>query len=108
MFARLRPGVTLAAAQAELDALGRQLEIAYPSANVNHRFRVVPLDKYYASINPSAGRGWTLMLGAVGLVLLIACVNVANLLLARNATRTQECVIRAALGASRRGWRGSC
>ena len=101
VFARLRPGITVQAAQAELDVLGRQLEAAYPSANVNHQFRVIPLDKYYASVNPSAGRGLILMLGAVGLVLLIACVNVANLLLARAATRTRECVIRAALGASR-------
>jgi putative ABC transport system permease protein len=101
VFARLRPGVTLAAAQAELDVLGRQLEAAYPSTTVNRGFRVIPLEKYYAAVNPSAGRGLTLMLGAVGLVLLIACVNVANLLLARAATRTRECVIRVALGASR-------
>jgi putative ABC transport system permease protein len=101
VFARLRPGITLAAAQAELDVLGRRIEATSPSANVNHRFRVIALDKYYASIDPSAGRALVLMLGAVGLVLLIACVNVANLLLARNATRSRECVIRAVLGASR-------
>jgi putative ABC transport system permease protein len=101
VFARLRPGVTLAAAQAELDLLGREIDARSPSPNINHRFRVIPLDKYYASIDPSAGRALTLMFGAVGLVLLIACVNVVNLLLARNATRKRECVIRAALGASR-------
>jgi putative ABC transport system permease protein len=101
VFARLRPGVTLAAAQAELDVLGRQIATAHPSTNVNHRFGVVPLDKYYAAVSPSASQGLILMFGAVGLVLLIACVNVANLLLARAAARTRECVVRAALGASR-------
>ena len=101
VMARLRPGVTLADVQAALDVLGRQLEIDYASKPVNHRFAVMPLDKYYASVNPSAGRGLMLMLGAVGLVLLIACVNVANLLLARAAARGRECIIRSALGASR-------
>ena len=52
VFARLRPGVTLAAAQAELDVLGRQIEAAFPSTNVNQRFRVIPLDKYYAVGRP--------------------------------------------------------
>jgi putative ABC transport system permease protein len=100
-FARLRPGVTLAQAQAELDTIARRLEAEYPATNTTRRFSLVPLEKYYAEIQPKAGDGLLLMLGAVGLVLLIACVNVASLLLARGVTRYRECVIRAALGASR-------
>ena len=79
----------------------RQLELAYSSPNVNREFSVAPLDKNYASIGPGAEQSLMLMLGAVALVLLIACVNVANLLLARAIARERECVVRSALGASR-------
>ena len=101
VVARLRPEATIASAQAALDVLGRQLDLAYSSPNANHQFSVAPLDKNYASIGPGATESLMLMLGAVVLVLLIACVNVANLLLARATARQRECVVRSALGASR-------
>ena len=100
VVARLRPGVTVSAAQAEVDVIAGQLARGYPPFS-GRRLGVVPLDKYYAAIQPGASRGLTLLLGAVGVVLLIGCVNVANLLLARAAARGRECFIRAAVGASR-------
>jgi predicted permease len=101
VFARLKPGVALAQARAELDTIAHRLERDHPATNKGRRFSVAPLDKYYASTDRKATRGLLLMLGAVGLVLLIACANVANLLLARSVTRSRECVIRAAMGAGR-------
>ena len=101
VVARLRPEVTIGSAQAAVDVLARQLDLAYSSPNVNREFSVAPLGKNYASIGPGAKQSLMLLLGAVALVLLIACVNIANLLLARGIARERECVVRSALGASR-------
>jgi putative ABC transport system permease protein len=101
VVARLRPDATIESAQAALDVLARQLELVYSSPNVNREFSVAPLGKNYASIGPGAEHSLMLLLGAVALVLLMACVNVASLLLARSIPRERECAVRSALGASR-------
>lgn len=97
---RLKPGVTLTAAQADLDGVMRRLAEAYPDANRGNGASLVPLKERLIG---DVGLILWMLLGAVGFVLLIACVNVSNLLLARSTGRTREFAIRAALGAGR--WR---
>jgi putative ABC transport system permease protein len=96
---RLKPGVTPAAAQAQMAAIAQQLEKEYPAINTGLGIRVSPLRAYLAD---DARTLQLLLLGAVGMVLLIACVNIANMLLARSLAREKEMAIRTALGATRR------
>ncbi|HEY6392766.1 MAG TPA: ABC transporter permease, partial [Bryobacteraceae bacterium] len=96
---RLRPGVTLAAARNDLDQIMQRLAQEDPGTENDHRaYGLFLSDTKTATIRPTL---WLLM-GAVGLILLIACSNVANLVLARSAARSREIAIRTAIGAGRK------
>jgi predicted permease len=97
VWARLRPGATLVQAQTDLAVVGRRLAAQYPKSNKGRTFVAEPLRPDVGDVRSTL---W-LLLSAVSLVLLIACVNVASLLLARAVSRQRELAMRAALGA---GW----
>ena len=96
--ARLRPGTSLGQAQAEVDAVGRRLGELYPASNRDCPFPLVPLGEKVSRFVHDA---LLILFAAVTLLLLLACTNFANLLLARGAERTSELAVRAALGADR-------
>jgi putative ABC transport system permease protein len=98
VYAKLRKGVSLDQARAELDTIASRLASTYPETN---KGQAIGINLLHSQMVRTFRTSLLIMMGAVGFVLLIACANVANLLLARSTARTQELAVRAALGASR-------
>ncbi len=107
LIGRLKPGVSLAQAQAEADLIFPTLpqNLRHPEYSRNYTARLLELKDY---VSGKLRRSLIVLWCAVGLILLIVCVNLSNLLLARGAARSKEFAMRTALGAAVEGWFASC